>query len=191
MAKDVLVYDIETKETFQDTGGRDPQKLHISVIGAYSYLEKRLIGFTESNLPEFWRRLEQCELLIGFNNHGFDDLVCAVYFPEIDKVPSLDLMSNVAAQLGFRIKLDNLAQATLGTAKSGDGLKAIKLYQEGKIDELLSYCLDDVKITKELYEYGKENGKLYYTDLQGKKEVMVDFTQGIKQPKEALNLSLF
>lgn len=191
MKGDIIVYDIETKETFQDIGGRDPQKLHISIVGAYSYLENQYISFTETELPLFWRRLEQCDLLVGFNNHGFDDLVCAAYFPEITKLASFDLLEEISRSLGFRVKLDNLAQATLGIGKSGDGLKAIKLFKEGKIEELRNYCLDDVKITKELYEYGKEHGRLLYTDLQGVKEALVNFNQEINRPGGALNLSLF
>jgi len=191
MPGDILVYDIETKETFSDIGGRDPKKLHISMLGAFSYTETKYMSFTEEELPSFWRRLEQCDLVIGFNNHGFDDLVCAAYFPEMPKVPSFDILGEVHRNLGFRVKLDNIAQATLGIGKSGDGLKAIKLYAEGKIVELRSYCLDDVKITKEIYDYGRDYGSVKYTDLQGVKDVLVDFNQAVEKPVDALNLSLF
>lgn len=190
MTGDVIVYDIETKETFADVGSRDPRKLHISVIGMYSYLEMKLIAFNEEELPQFWRRLEQCNLLVGFNNFGFDDQVCSAYFPEMGKVPTFDMLDEVYKNLGFRVKLDNLANATLGVGKTGDGLKAISLYREGKIDELCSYCLNDVEISKNLYEYGKQHGKLLYTDLQGTKEVLVDFSPQLER-SASLNLSLF
>ena len=191
MPLDIIVYDIETKNSFQEVGSRDPRQLKISYIGMFSYNENRLIGFTEDELPLFWRRLENCELLVGFNNHGFDDVVCGAYFPEMDKIPSFDMLAEVHRNLGFRVKLDNLAQATLGTGKSGDGLHAIELYKEGKIDELAAYCLDDVKITKDLYEHGKMHGTLSYKDLQGIKDVTVDFHQQVEKPEGALNLSLF
>ena len=191
MSLDIIVYDIETKETFQEVGTRDPAKLHISMVGMFSYLENRLLSFTEDELPQFWRRLEQCEFVIGFNNKGFDDQVCAAYFPEMTKVPSFDILEEVHRNLGFRVKLDNIAHATLGTGKSGDGLKAIKLYREGRIEELRSYCLDDVKITQEIYEYGKERGRLLYSDLSGDKEVLVDFNKEIVKPEGTMNLSLF
>ena len=191
MENDIIVYDIETKETFQEVGSRDPKMLHISYIGMFSYLENRLIGFTEHELPLFWRRLEQCDLIIGFNNHGFDDQVCSVYFPEISKLASFDILAEVYKSIGFRVKLDNIAQATLGAGKSGDGLKAISLYREGKIEELAAYCLDDVKITKEIYDYGKNQRKLLYKDLSGVKEAWVDFNKQIPRPEGSLNLSLF
>lgn len=192
MDSDIIVYDIETKETFQEIGTRDPRKLTISMLGAYSYNERRLISFTEDELPQFWRRLEQCSMLIGFNNKGFDDVVVSAYFPEISKVPSFDILEQVHKTLGFRIKLDNIAHATLGEGKSGDGLKAIKLYREGKIEELRDYCLDDVRITKDLFEHGKQFGELSYSDLQGKKSFVVDFRQKVTSPDDSpLNLSLF
>ena len=191
MDGDIIVYDIETKETFQEVGSRDPKKLHISLIGMYSYKENKLIGYTEDEFPLFWRRIEQCDMIIGFNNYGFDDQVCAAYFPEMPKVPSFDMLAEVQRNLGFRVKLDNLAHATLGIGKSGDGLKAIQYYREGKIEELRAYCLDDVKITKDLYDWGRTNGSLFYSDLSGKKEVQVDFHQKIERPEAAMNLSLF
>jgi len=192
MAGDVIIYDIETKESFQEIGTRDPKKLHISLIGMFSTKENQLLSFTEDELPQFWRRLEQCDLLIGFNNHGFDDIVCSTYFPEILKVKSFDMLEEVARGAGFRIKLDNLAHATLGEGKSGDGLKAIRLYKEGKIEELRAYCLDDVRITRDLYDFGRQHGKLSYSDLGGAKEIFVDFNREVAPSVEApINLSLF
>lgn len=190
MNDDVIIYDIETKESFQDIGTRDPRKLHISVIGMFSYNENRFYSFDENELPLFWHRLEQCDMIVGFNNKGFDDQVCSAYFPEISKVFSFDILEEVRKNLGFRVKLDNIAHATLGTGKSGDGLKAIKLYQEGKIDELKSYCLDDVKITRDIFEHGKQYGEVSYEDLQSKKSVSVDFFPTIEKSDD-LNLSLF
>lgn len=190
MQGDTIIYDIETQESFQDIGTRDPKRLHISLIGMYSYKENAYFSYTEDELSQFWRRVEQCNLIIGFNNHGFDDIVCSVYFPEMDKVPSFDMLAEVHRNLGFRVKLDNLAHATLGTGKSGDGLKAIRLYREGKIEELREYCLDDVRITKELFEIGKARGQLKYSDMQGTKEVQVNFFPKIEKP-QPLNLSLF
>jgi DEAD/DEAH box helicase domain-containing protein len=189
---DVIVYDIETKETFQEVGSRDPRKLHISMIGAYSYNQRKFFSFTEDELGGFWRMLESCSLLIGFNNKGFDDQVVSAYFSEIDKVPKFDILEEVHRNLGFRVKLDNIAHATLGEGKSGDGLKAIKLYREGKIDELRDYCLDDVRITQQIYDYGRQTGEIKYSDMQGPRTLQVDFRQVADSPSdEPMNLSLF
>lgn len=192
MPSDLIVYDLETKESFQEIGGRDPKKLHISMLGAYSYQDRQYTSYTEDELPLFWRRLEQCALLIGFNNKGFDDQVVSSYFSEIFKVPRFDILEQVYQSIGFRIKLDNIAQATLNEGKSGHGLLAIQLYKEGKIEELREYCLDDVRLTKEIYDYGKLHGELHYTDFQGKKNISVNFQQAVAAETVApMNLSLF
>ena len=190
MPNDIIVYDIETQESFQQVGSRDPKKLHISVLGAYSYNEREFFSYTEEQLPQFWKRIEQCQMVVGFNNHSFDDQVLSTYFPEMAKVQSFDMLAEVQRALGFRLRLDNLAQASLGAAKSGDGLHAIALFAEGRIDELTSYCLDDVKITHELYEFGKNNGFVRYSDLKGLRQVAVDFNPPMDS-LSAINLSLF
>jgi DEAD/DEAH box helicase domain-containing protein len=188
---DILVYDIETKDTFQQVGSRDARKLHISVIGMYSYNEDAYICYTEDELSKFFRRLETASLVVGFTNKHFDDIVVSAYFPEMSKIPSFDILERVQASLGYRVKLDSIAEGTLGYGKSGDGLKAVRLYADGKIDELCQYCLDDVKITKEVYEFGKQYGFLKHVDLRGVKEFSVDFSTEEPAAEVPLNLSLF
>ena len=61
---------------------------------------------------------------------------------------------------GRRIGLGALAEANLGIGKTGKGLEAIDLYRNGEIAKLKSYCLQDVKITKEIYELIKNRGYL-------------------------------
>jgi DEAD/DEAH box helicase domain-containing protein len=194
MDRDIIVYDIETRDSFQEVGSRDPRRLHISLIGMYSYRDDEYSSFLEDELPLFFRRLENCALVIGFNNKGFDDLVVSASFPEMHKVPSFDILEQVHKSLGYRVKLDNIASATLGYGKSGDGLLAIKMYAEGRIEELRQYCLDDVKITKEVYDFAKRNGFLKYADLSGVKEFSVDFSSAdtlLTGSNGPMNLSLF
>jgi DEAD/DEAH box helicase domain-containing protein len=194
MDRDIIVYDIETRDSFQEVGSRDPRRLHISLIGMYSYRDDEYSSFLEDELPLFFRRLENCALVIGFNNKGFDDLVVSASFPEMHKVPSFDILEQVHKSLGYRVKLDNIASATLGYGKSGDGLLAIKMYAEGRIEELRQYCLDDVKITKEVYDFAKRHGFLKYADLSGVKEFSVDFSSAdtlLTGSNGPMNLSLF
>jgi len=186
---DILIYDLETKETFQQVGSRDPRALHISVLGMYSTNERKLICYEEHELGEFWRRLEDGAMVVGFNNKGFDDIVCQAYFPEMSKVPSFDLLEAFHKAAGFRVRLDNLAQATLGRGKTSHGLEAIKMWNEGRIEELKDYCLSDVAITRELFEHGKNSGWVKYSDIKGDKQIFIDFNP--QEEGQDLNLSLF
>jgi hypothetical protein len=49
--------------------------------------------------------------------------------------------------------LDMVAASTLGVKKIGHGADAPKWYQEGKIQEVVNYCADDVAIERDLCEF--------------------------------------
>lgn len=76
-------------------------------------------------------------------------------------------------KIGRRLTLNNVAHTTLGKEKFGHGLMAIDYYLEGKWDELKKYCLDDVMITKELFDFGEKNGETYYLDEKGRVVIKV------------------
>ncbi len=107
----------------------------------------------------------------------------------------LDLMEDIANRIGHRVSLDSVAQATLNVGKTGHGLDAIDYFREGKWDLLKSYCLNDVKITKEVYEYGLKNGHVYYMTRDGndRKSVKVEWdndpvTAELAVPAQQYNL---
>ena len=115
-----------------------------------------------------WPILEKAERIIGYNSEHFDIPVLNKYYMgDLTSIPHLDLLKIIKDMSGKRYKLDDIAQATLQIKKSADGLQAMKWYEEGKIDEIKKYCEQDVKVTKEIYEYGKKNKMLYYTTLTG------------------------
>jgi len=63
------------------------------------------------------------------------------------------------------------------------------LFREGKMDELCDYCLQDVRLTRDLYEYGKKHGKLLYENKLGKGEIAVDFNPSRDQ-RHSINFTL-
>ena len=83
-------------------------------------------------------------------------------------------MASIKQALGRRLALNNVAQASLGISKSADGLQAYAWWKEGKIDEIKKYCIQDVKVTKNLYEYMLKNKKIVYRDGPETKEIDVD-----------------
>lgn len=186
-----VVFDIETQNTYQEVGARDNALLKVSLVGAYFYASDSYEAFTESELPKLWSHFENSERLIGYNTHGFDLPVLSKYYPgDVRKFPSLDLMAEIEKHLGFRVKLDDVAQATLGFGKSGSGLQAVEYFRTGDMAKLKEYCLQDVKVTRLLYEFGREHGKLFYIDRVGRRlEIPVDFR--IKSTaRRAMNLTI-
>lgn len=186
---DELVFDVETKEQFSNVG-RNSDQLGVSVLGIYSYRTGRYDCFEEHELGRFFEMAQNAGRIIGYNIKHFDYAVLQPYSPgmRLRALPTLDLMEEATKVLGFRPRLNDLAKATLGVSKSGSGLEAIRWFREGKMEQLQSYCIDDVKLTKELYEYGKRYGFLkiergiarqieqfpvYWKDLERKDERQV------------------
>ncbi len=161
---DRIVLDLETQKEFSEVEGRKPELLGVSVIGIYSYTENRYDAYLEADIEKLAPKLQSAELLIGFNIRKFDMAVLQPYLKfSAANLPMLDILEDVAKALGHRVSLDSIAQATLGQGKSGHGLDALRWFKQGRFDLITRYCLDDVRLTKEVYEYGKANGKLYAT----------------------------
>ncbi|MBN1586167.1 MAG: ribonuclease H-like domain-containing protein [Candidatus Omnitrophica bacterium] len=158
-----IVFDLETQKAFNEVDRSKPHLLKVSVLGAYDYSASEYLMYEEKELPQFEERLKKAELVVGFNIRSFDLPVLQPYLGlDVKTLPVLDLLVEIEKVLGHRVSLQSLAQATLGEGKSGSGLQAIELFREGKMEELKAYCRDDVKITKNLYEYGLLNGKVSY-----------------------------
>jgi DEAD/DEAH box helicase domain-containing protein len=166
MANDnYVVVDIETKNSFFDVGAYDASKLDISVVGVYIAEDDKFICYEEHELDKLWPVLERATRIIGFNLIGFDyPVMQKSYHGKLSDLPTLDILYEFKKDHSFRIKLDSLAKDSLGVGKSGDGLQAIKFYEEGKIEELKNYCLDDVRITRDLFLLGRDSGELSYSD---------------------------
>ncbi len=185
-----IVLDIETQNSFADVGGYVHDKLKISLIGVYFYETDTFEYFLEHQLSQLWPRLERAERVIGYNQKGFDNPVINNYYPgDVNQIPQLDILEKITASLGFRVKLDDVAKATIGMGKTGDGLQAILFWKEGRIKELADYCLMDVKVTRDVYEFAKAHGFVRWMDRSQKVlEIPIDVTS--KEPARAMNLTL-
>lgn len=160
-----IVFDLETQHSFDDVGGRGNLRLlKVSVLGAYDYRTSQLRCYEEQELAEFEQRLADRPQLIGFNIRQFDLPVLAPYLKVVDwrALPILDLMEEVVRFTGHRVSLNSLAAATLGERKIADGLEALRFWREGRMQELKEYCLDDVRLTRDLYEHGLHEGELRF-----------------------------
>jgi DEAD/DEAH box helicase domain-containing protein len=185
MSKEVVL-DIETDGLI----GANNAMPKITLVGVYFYETDEYASYLEHQLPELWPRLEKADRIIGYNTKGFDYPVMNSYYTgDFLKFPSLDLLEVISASLGFRVKLDDVAMATLGIGKTGHGLQALEYFKKGELDKLRDYCLMDVKITKEVYEYGLKHREIFYNERSGaKKTIPVNFAQPAET--KPLNLTL-
>ena len=151
---DRIVFDIETKNSFADVGGQENiEKLEVSVVCTYSYLRDEYQCFDEHEFAELGELLQSAHLLIGFSSKRFDIPVLKKHFNfNLSSIPHFDILEEVEKELGRRIGLGILAEANLGVGKTAHGLEAIEFYRKGEMEKLKKYCLQDVKITKGIYD---------------------------------------
>jgi hypothetical protein len=170
-----VVFDIETKNIFQDVGSNNPADLSISVVGVYDSQTDLYKTYLEEELPQLWPILESTDILIGYNSDHFDIPLLDKYYPgDLYKIKSLDILKEIYKVYGRRMKLDQLAEGTLGINKSGNGLQAYYWWKQGEIQKIRDYCLDDVKITRDLYEYALKNNKLTFKEGSKLNEIKLD-----------------
>ncbi len=187
MDKNYLVLDLETQKMFSDVGRNNLHKLKVSVVVVYDYKTAKYETYEESELSRLEERIRSADLTIGFNIRRFDMPVLAPYFfTSIENLPLLDLMEEIEKVRGHRIGLHSVAQATLGSTKTGHGIDAVTLFAQGRMDELKAYCLNDVKITKEVYEYGCEHNRIFFISNRDwkKYEVPINWKDCANVPKE-------
>jgi len=160
-----IFLDIETRNAFQEVGSSDSTALDISVVCIYDSETGEYSSYLQEELPRLWPILEKADSIITFNGDHFDlPLLNKYYSGDILKMPSLDLLKEVRKSLGHRMGLGAIAQGTLGTGKSGHGLEAIEWWKKGEVEKIIKYCIEDVRITKEVHDYAVANGKLKYKD---------------------------
>jgi DEAD/DEAH box helicase domain-containing protein len=183
----LLVFDVETKKAFDEVGGYYPEKLGVSIIGSYWRDEngEEYVGYREGNFSPFWRKLETADLVVGFNIISFDyETLKPYYTGSFKQFPSLDIMLEMEKHLGHRVSLDAVAKETLGEQKNGHGLDAIRYYHDGDWESLEKYCLQDVKVTKDIYDYGVANKMLRFKNKWNNiVEVPVNFDRGGEEVK--------
>jgi DEAD/DEAH box helicase domain-containing protein len=187
-----VVLDIETQNTFQDVGAYNPSLLKVSYVGCYFYETDTFEGFFEQDLPKLWPRLERADRVVGYNLLGFDYPCLQTYYTgDIMKLPTVDLLAEIEKRLGFRIKLDDVAQATLGVGKSGHGLMAVEYWRNGELDKLAEYCLQDVRVTRDVYDHALQNSFVSFNNRMGQKqEIALPLELPEPANRSAINLSL-
>jgi hypothetical protein len=218
---DEVFLDLETKRWFDEVGKRDPTRLGVSFVGLYlrkaprkiptesgsrdgpvsrpkvgiygtQKEEGEFLGFFEKELSGLWPILEEADLIIGYNIKKFDYPVLSSYYPgKLNRFPTLDLLEVIREILGFRLKLNDLALATLEEGKTRPGSEGVWLFKEGRLKDLREYCLNDVKITRDLYDYGRKFGQVFFFDEKGeKKDIKIDWKKWLPKSKVSAEVQM-
>jgi DEAD/DEAH box helicase domain-containing protein len=182
-----VVFDIESKKIFDEVEDRNHRELGISYMAFYRSDTDKVDGFFEQDVMKFKDILANADLVIGYNIIDFDFPVLDAYFPvDTKKMNVCDLFEIIYRKHKIYLKLDNIAEATLGAGKIAHGLDAIRFYREGKLDKLKEYCDSDVQITTDIYKFIRENKFFYYTDGLGQKQKLeLDLDEMLSHGKTA------
>lgn len=170
-----ITFDIETANSVPSFARGDLSQLELALVGVHDSETGEFTSYVKEELPQLWPILERADVLIGYNSDSFDIPLLNRYYPgDLTQIRSIDLMIEVQKVLGRRLRLQSLAQATLGRGKGGDGLKSVEWWQQGLVDKVREYCIEDVRLTRELYDYALTNQSLKYMDFKDKREVKLD-----------------
>lgn len=167
-----VFFDLETQNLFEDVGGRDNiEQLKVACAVTWTAQRGDFALYWEKDVPALVQELKSAEKVIGFNLKGFDYRVLQPYSPDtrFASIPTLDMLFDLQQNLGFRVSLDNLASANLGINKTADGAKSVAWFRAGELDKVAEYCKADVDITRRVFEFGRDNGYVFYKSKLGSK----------------------
>lgn len=175
--RNIVYFDLETRHSAAEVGGwSNLDQMRMSIGVTYSTKLGEYTIYREEEVDELIEQLRSADLVVGFNHISFDYGVLQRYtmWSLADMTRNLDLLKDLEARIGHRIKLDSVAKASLGNTKTAEGIQALKWWAEyaktGNTDTLMEiarYCCFDVKVTKCVHEFGIQNGFIRYDSKTG------------------------
>jgi DEAD/DEAH box helicase domain-containing protein len=182
MSLDHIVVDVEIAHTIEETpGGWDAtDRLGIAVAALWQYRDCRMRVYGPDDVATLRKRLLEADRISTFNGWmfdfpviwGFSKVAWKAMEGEGSKIlrPKCDdLLRRIWVALGFNpdggwqsgmggAKLDDIAAATLGVRKIGNGADAPKWFQAGQWAKVTNYCVDDVCIERDLTTFVDQFG---------------------------------
>jgi DEAD/DEAH box helicase domain-containing protein len=174
----IVYFDVESQKLFEEVGGRYPSRLRLACGVTWSTERNDFAVYWEKDATALVAELKTAGHVVGFNILRFDYEVLRPYAPNENfrTIRSTDMLQDIYRTLNFRLSLDSIARATLGTTKTADGLQSVEWFRMGELDKVAEYCKADVDITRRVYEFGRQHGfVLYYSRLGGKLKVSVNW----------------
>ena len=159
----MIFLDLETQHLATEVGGwANIEAMRMSV--ACTFQERSgYRDWWESQAGDLLAELRAAPLVVGFNLNAFDYRVLSLYGPTQGlEAKTFDIHQIVKEQTGKRVALNTLAVLNLGEGKTFEsGVQAVRFWQQGQIEKLITYCQRDVELTRRLYEFWKAQGLLW------------------------------
>jgi len=166
----MLFFDLETQKSAEEVGGWEHiAAMKVALAVTYDDATGRFRTYKEQDIHELLGDLLTADRVVGYNIDRFDIEVLRGYTGrDLSRIRTRDMLADIYRKLGFRLRLADVAEATLGTGKSSDGLQSLQWWKEGRIDLIEEYCRKDVEVTRNVFQFGVANGYILYRDKEGR-----------------------
>lgn len=173
----ILYFDLETLRSADEVGGWGNVKdMGVACGVIFDSKTNEYFTYEEKDVDKMIDHLCSADLVVGYNHIFFDYTVLKGYSNvNFSALSNFDMMVDIEKTLGRRMKLDSLVKATLKKQKSADGLQSLQWVKEGRMDLVKAYCKTDVEVTKDLFLFGVENRKIFYSDRDQLKELPISW----------------
>jgi len=178
-----VFFDVETKKLFSEINTNNPGDLGVSVVSVYKReldsnqkeIQGEMRSFWEHEFTDMWKIFKEADRIIGFNSLKFDVPALQPYALFcLAELSHFDIMKKVRKSLG---------RNAVRYWRSGD---------KESLRKLRTYCEMDVQITRKLYDFGKKNSYLKFTDKWNNlRTLAVDFSYPINKTYSGKQISLF
>lgn len=163
MAMTEIYLDVETQRVADEVqGGWDNIRAFGLSVAVTWDASNEFREWYEPDAGRLIGELRAFDRIVTFNGLRFDLEVLAAYGDVRElRGKSLDLLLDLKRRLGFRVKLESVAQATLGKGKTGSGLDAVRWWRSGEPalrQRVVEYCRQDVEVLREIVAYGRREG---------------------------------
>ena len=180
--RNIVVFDCEIKNVIdgKDITWNDHHKMGLSVACSYDFRTDDYEVWFERDVPRLCERLNSADLVVAFNQKGFDNKLLIANGGVINEENHFDMLEESRRATGWSenkrfptgLTLDEHLKAMFGeeNMKTAHGAMAPVWWQEGRHAEVISYCLADVKRERMLFEFIATYGTVK-TATHGNREI--------------------
>jgi DEAD/DEAH box helicase domain-containing protein len=152
-----IFFDIETLGLSHEVEGGRSKIAQFGLAVAVTWdPQKHFRRWFEPEVKALIFELDRFARIVSFHGDRFDFEVLRGYHSVVNLGPkSFDLLADLQRRFGSRIKLDDLAQETLGHQKTGNGVEIVQWWREGRKEEVCKHCENDVQLLVDLVKFAR------------------------------------
>jgi DEAD/DEAH box helicase domain-containing protein len=171
----VVVFDLETRKHAKelhpdsDVGWEALRRGEggISALAIYDSQDDWTYLYDDHTIQQAARHLESADVAVGFRSEGFDvPAIEGVLGRSLTLRRHEDLYVNIVREAAHRgivgargdFTLDTISKLNIGRGKVEHGEHAPELARRGQWAKLFNYCMDDVRITRDLFRLIRKKG---------------------------------